>query len=315
MRPTTAALCLLAAASCAAAQDAPTPPPPPTPPPEAAARPRFLYTVGQSIDAASVPHLDGGGKATTALSRTDFSLAWLAGERTRAVLDVSNEFAFYDFDGAFKLDPVEGAPFGSFTRQNIDVLVTHRITPRWVLLGVGGVGVARERNADVGDAYVWRAGIGATYYLTRDIALGASLLANSQLEGDFEILPLPQIDATFSFDEQWSLKVATIGGATLAYQASDELAFTLKAGYQERQYRLDDEGFAPRGVFQDKSIDLMLGVLWQPDLGGAGGLDITAGVGSQLWRRFKIKDEDGNRLSRVETDPTLVLHAGLSYSF
>ncbi|MFI4917498.1 MAG: DUF6268 family outer membrane beta-barrel protein [Phycisphaerales bacterium JB060] len=275
------------------------------------APPRFVYKLGQSIRTAAVPHIDGGGDAVTTLTRTDFTLTWLASQRTRAIFDASNEFAFYDFDGASKVDPVAGDPFGSFTRQNLDVLVSHNLTRRWVVLGVGGVGLSRERNADVGDAVVWRAGLGATYYLTERISLGASLLVQSQLEGGVEVLPLPQVDATFRFDEQWSLKLATIGGATLAYQATEELGFNLKLGYQERQYRLDDEGLAPRGVFQDKSVDLNLGVSWQP----TPGLEVTAGVGSQLWRRFKIKDEDGGRVSRSETDPTLMLHAGLSYRF
>ena len=278
---------------------------------EAPTQPRFIYKVGQSIEAMTIPHLDGGGDATTSFTRTDFQLVWLASQRTRAVLDVSNELAFYDFDSAFKLDPIEGDPFGSFNRQNIDVAVSHNITKRWVILGIGGVGLSRERNADLGDAVVWRAGIGATYYVTKQISLGATVLANSQLEGEFEVLPLPQIDATFDFNERWSLKITTIGGAMLRYQASDDLAFELKSGYQERQYRLDDTGFAPEGTFQDKSIDLKLGVNWEP----APGLSVTAGLGSQLWRRFKIKDEDGNRLSRVETDPTLMLYAGVSYRF
>lgn len=273
--------------------------------------PTFTYKLGQRMDLGYVPHIDGGGDAVTTLTRTEFSLTWLASQRTRAIFELSNELAFYGFDGAFKVDPAEGDPFGSFNRQNLDALVSHSVTRRWVVLGVGGVGISRERNADAGEAIVWRAGVGATYYLTENISLGASLLAQSKLEGGVELLPLPQIDATFDLDERWSLRVATIGGTTLRYQATDEMAFTLKAGYHERQYRLDSDGFAPRGVFQDKAIDLMLGALWQP----AAGLEVTAGVGSQLWRRFKIMDEDGGRLSRSETDPTLMLHAGLTYRF
>lgn len=310
VRPTAAAVCLLTAAMGALGQDAHHDHDAPAAA-EPQSRPRFLYSVGQSIDAASVPHIDGGGKATTALTRSELSLTWLASERTRAILEVSNEFAFYDFDGATRLDPVDGAPFGSFTRQNVDLTVAHAISQRWRVLGFGGLGFARERTADLGDSVVWRAGLGTSYYVTENISLGVSLVAQNDLEGGTEILPIPQIDATFAFDERWTLRLATIGGATLTYQAFDELAFTLKAGYQERQYRLDDEGLAPEGVFQDKSIDLMLGVLWQP----VENLEVTAGVGSQLWRRFKIKDEDGNRLSRVEADPTLMLHAGLSFSF
>ncbi|UYV12827.1 MAG: DUF6268 family outer membrane beta-barrel protein [Phycisphaera sp.] len=279
--------------------------------PQQPSRPRFLYKVGASIDAQSVPHIGGGGDATTVSTRTDFSITWLASQRTQMILDVSNEFAHYDFDGAFGLDPVDGAPFSSFTRQNFDLLVAHAIDRRWSVLAVGGVGVARERTADVGDSIVWRAGVGATYRVAPTVTLGVTVFAQSQLENDTEIFPIPQVDAEFQLAEQWTLKLATIGGAVLSYQATEELAFNLKAGYDERQFRLDDTDFAPDGVFQDKAIDLMLGVNWTP----APGVEVTAGVGSQLWRRFKVKDSDGNRLSRVETDPTLMLHAGLSYSF
>lgn len=311
MRPAHAAMffCVLLPAAAAFAQT--TEPDQAETQTQAQTQPRFLYELGLNIHADSIPHIDGGGDATATLTRSEFTLTWLASQRTRAIARFSNEFAYYDFEGAFRLDPVDGSPFGSFSRQNVDATVVHAINERWRVLGLAGFGLARERTADVGDSLIWRVGVGASYYVTRNISLGASFLVQSQLEGNVEVLPLPQIDATFEFDEQWSLELGTLSGATLTYQAFDELAFELKAGYNEREYRLDDSGFAPEGVFQDKSIDLRLGVNWKP----IDGLEVNAGVGSQLWRRFKITDEDGNRLSRVETDPTIMLYAGVSYSF
>jgi len=273
--------------------------------------PTFIYTVGQSIDVASVPHIDGGGRATTGRTRTEFDLVWLASRRTRAIIQLSNELSFYDFEGAFRLDPSDGDPVGSMNRQNFDMLVNHNLDRRWSLVALGGIGLARERNADVSDSIVWRAGIGTTYQAAENFSLGVSVIATAEQEGSVEFLPLPAIDATFEFDERWTLNLGTLTGATLAYDLNDELAFELKAGYNERNFRLDDDGFAPEGVFQDKSIDLRLGANWRP----APGLEIDAGVGSELWRRFKIEDSNGNRLRRVESDPTIVFFAGLSYRF
>lgn len=273
--------------------------------------PRFIYKLAQTIEASSVPHIDGGGSATSAITRTEFDVVWFASQQTRVVFQFSNEFAFYDFDDARSLDPVAGDPVGSFNRQNIDVLATHNLDRRWSVLVLGGLGLARERNADVGDSVVWRAGVGTAYQATDNISIGVSLVASAEQEGNVEILPLPVVDATFQLDERWSLRLGTIAGAVLTYQMNDELAFRLRSGYNERNYRLDDEGPAPEGVFQDKSVDLRLGVNWQP----APGLEIDAGVGSQLWRRFKLKDQDGNRLRRAETDPTVMLFAGVSYRF
>ncbi|MEQ8845386.1 MAG: DUF6268 family outer membrane beta-barrel protein [Phycisphaerales bacterium] len=273
--------------------------------------PTFLYTVDQSIYATNVPHIDGGGRVTSTLTRTEFDLVWLASQRTRAVFQLSNEFAFYDFDDAFRLDPIDGEPAGSFNRQNIDVLVNHNLDRRWSLIALGGIGLARERNADVSDSIVWRAGFGTAYQVTENISLGATLLASASQEGSVEIFPLPAIDATFEFDDRWTLRLGTIQGARLTYKATEELDVSLRAGYNERNYRLDDDGFAPGGVFQDKSVDLRLGVDWRP----APGLEVNAGVGSELWRRFKILDDNGNRLSRVETDPSIVFFAGVSYRF
>ncbi|MEQ9095769.1 MAG: DUF6268 family outer membrane beta-barrel protein [Phycisphaerales bacterium] len=273
--------------------------------------PRFIYTLAQRFEATSVPHIDGGGDATSTLTRTEFDVVWFASRRTRALFQFSNEFAFYEFQGAFGLDPADGNPVANFNRQNIDVLVTHNLDRQWSMLVLGGIGLARERNADVGDSIVWRAGVGTAYQATENISIGVSLVATAEQEGSVEFLPLPVIDATLELDERWTLRLGTLAGAVLTYQMNDELAFRLRSGYNERNYRLDDEGFAPEGVFQDKSIDLRLGVNWQP----VPGLEIDAGVGSQLWRRFKVKDEDGNRLRRAETDPTFMLFAGVSYRF
>lgn len=273
--------------------------------------PRFIYTVAQTMRGASAPHVDGGGDATTATTRTEFDLVWFVSPQTRAVFQLSNELAFFEFDGAFRLDPVDGDPLSSTNRQNIDVLVSHNIDRRWSVIALGGIGLARERNADVSDSIVWRAGVGTAYQVTENVSLGVSLLAAAEQEGSVEILPLPAIDATIEFDERWTLRLGTLQGARLTYQATDELAFELQSGYNERNFRLDDDGFAPGGVFQDKSIDLRLGANWKP----APGLEVTGGVGSELWRRFKISDSNGDRLRRVETDPTIVLYAGISYRF
>lgn len=273
--------------------------------------PRFIYTVGQSVRGSSVPHVDGGGDAITATTRTEFDLVWFVSQRTRAVFQLSNELAFFEFKDAFQLDPVDGNPIGSSNRQNIDVLLSHNLDRHWSVLAIGGIGFARERNADVSDSIVWRAGVGTTYQVTENISLGVSLIATAEQEGSVEFIPLPAIDATFEFDDQWSLHLGTLQGATLTYQATEELAFELRSGYNERNFRLDDDGFAPGGVFQDKSIDLRLGANWKP----APGVEVTGGVGSELWRRFKISDSNGDRLTRVETDPTIVLYAGLSYRF
>ncbi len=325
MRSMLAILALLTASAPAWPQDERPDPPPAeqaaasTPVPEGSPEgqqapqgpPRFIYEVAQSVRGASVPHIDGGGDATTATTRTEFDLIWFLSMRTRAVFQVSNELAFFEFKEAFSLDPVDGDPVGSTNRQNIDVLVSHNFDRRWTVLAIGGIGLARERNADVSDSIVWRAGIGTTYQVTENISLGVSLFATAEQEGSVEFLPLPAIDATFEFDERWSLHLGTLTGAKLSYQASEELSFELRSGYNERNFRLDEDGFAPGGVFQDKSIDLRLGANWKP----APGVEITGGVGSELWRRFKISDSNGSRLTRVETDPTIVLYAGLSYRF
>ena len=324
MRSIAATLAILAAVGTSLGQDADVPPQadagldsPAQSADDAPAQPQrppmptFIYTIGQSIEATTVPNIDGGGKANSALTRTEFDVIWLASRRTRAIFQFSNEFAFYDFDGAFRLDPVDGDPVGSMNRQNVDVLVSHNLHRQWSLIALGGSGLARERNADVGDSIVWRAGIGTAYQATENISIGVSVIATAEQEGNVEFLPLPAIDATFDLDESWTLSLGTLSGASLSYEANDKLSFELRAGYNERNYRLDEDGFAPEGVFQDKSIDLRLGVNWQPQPG----LEIEAGIGSELWRRFKIEDSNGNRLRRVESDPTLVLFAGLSYRF
>lgn len=273
--------------------------------------PSFVYTLAQTMDAHSVPHIGGGGRATTSRTRSEFTITWLASPQTRASLQLSNEFAFYDFVGARGVDPIEGNPFRGFNRQNADLLVTHAIDERWAVLALGGFGIAREGNADVGDSIIGRGGVGFSYRVTPGVSLGVSVLANTQLEGRTRVVPLPQVDATFTLDERWTLRLATIGGSTLSYRLNEEVTFQLKAGYEERQFRLDDDGFAPKGVFQDKHIDLGLGVLWTP----TPGLELNAGIAIQPWRRFKVKDQDGHRLTRRETDPTYGLYAGISYRF
>lgn len=319
MPPIHAAASLLLLAGVAFAQPAdqaqaqPQDPEPATsaPSPTPAGPPRFVYTLAQTMDAHSVPHIDGGGSATTSRTRTEFTITWLASPRTRASLQLSNEFAFYDYKRADGVDPISGDPFGGFNRQNADLLVTHAIDGHWAVLALGGFGIAREGNADVGDSIIGRGGVGFSYRVTPGVSLGVSALASTQLEGRTRIVPLPQVDATFALDERWTLRLATIGGSTLSYRLNEEVTFQLKAGYEERQFRLDDDGFAPEGVFQDKHIDLGLGVLWTP----APGLELNAGIAIQPWRRFKIKDQNGDRLTRRETDPTYGLFAGISYRF
>ncbi|MEO1007448.1 MAG: hypothetical protein AAFX79_02685 [Planctomycetota bacterium] len=284
-------------------------PPVQGPPPQLP--PRFSFDLSQTGDFEAGGHIDGGGDVFVARIGQEVGLTWLPSLRTRARFTLGNELTFYDFDDAFVLDPIDGDPFDSFNEQSLGGSVFHVPNQTWTLVANGAVGFSREDDADYGDSFVWRVGGGALYRVLPNVSLGAGFLAQSRFDDEIRLLPIPLVDVEFQLAEDVRFVLNTVDGGRFLYEPSDAWTFSLIGNFADEQFRLDDEGFAPDGVFTEQRVNVFGEAEWKP----LPGLSLRAGVGSVVYREYEIEDAEGVELNDATLDPAVYARFGLTYRF
>jgi len=273
--------------------------------------PRFRVTLRQNASFEVPGGVDGGGDVFVARATqgVDFFVRPTLG--TNLILSLTNDLDFYDFDDATDLDPADGDPFSSFNSQQARAVVFHALSRKWQFLGTGSIGFAREDDADFEDALLWTAGAGFQYRVNPRFTVGAGFLAQSRLEDDVRLFPFPVVDLEFDLADKLTLNLNTFQGVSLNYAPREDLTLILTGTYAEREFRLDDKGIAPGGLFEEKRGEVRIDAQWTP----VENLKLTAGVGAVFGRDFEIKNQIDNRVSQADVDPGAVFRVGLSYDF
>lgn len=151
-----------------------------------------------------------------------------------------------------------------------------------------------ESGVSMSDGRTYGAFAGVTWKVSDNLTVGPGMGVFSQIEdGDLNVFPALLIN--WEIDDRWSLSTGTGLGATqgpglsLSYEYSTALKFTLGARYEELRFRLDDQGLAPGGVGQDKSVPVVLTVDYTPTPFAS----FTAFVGAELGGELQLENRAG----------------------
>ena len=230
-----------------------------------------------------------------------------------ATLSYSVELSFYDFDGATSLTP-DGDPVDSTYEHTISAALRGQISPRWGWFGGGGVKLAAEAGA--GSASIARplAFGGASYRFSDALSVGLGVGVVAELERDLRWFPAVHVD--WQINRDWRLTagqtIITEGPAVgIFYRATEQVELFFGGGYDYREYRMDDEGPAPEGVFRDKRVPILVGADWKP----TPNIRVTAAAGVTVFQEYEILDQKGTQIGDDESDPSGTFGVRLSASF
>lgn len=251
---------------------------------------------------AAETDLDTAGTVSVARLGPTLSARYAEDETWFVDAAIGAEFSFYDFEGATGIVS-SGDPAGDFAKYFVSARYTAQASDRWWWFVGGEASWAGEDGNNLGDGFIGRGSVGATYAVNDSLRVGLGVAVRSRLEDDAIVYPLPILH--WQIDEQWTLATGD-DGLRLSYAPWDDWTFFASAGWEAREYRLSDTGPIPDGVMRDDRIPVALGTIWTPNEH----FEIEATVGAAAWSRYEFLDSTGAQIADPDGDASLM--AGLS---
>jgi hypothetical protein len=257
---------------------------------------------------------DVGGRVDTRRIGAGFSAAKSTGPGRLWRIDYGYESSTYSFKNAGSVVPNSSDPVEDLFRNEIGL--THFSLPRdkWGYFARLGVAQGMEVEAELGDSLVYSL-IGALNIpVNPRFAWNLGALVQTELEGDLLIVPVLGVD--------WQInnltRLRTVGpGLELMHDLSSEARLFTRAQFRSRDYRLDDQGPLPGGIFEDRELLWSFGLDWNPgfDNGWLQSSNARLYTGFTPWRRLEFLNSADDEVSKVDAEAGLVLGLTVQFSW
>jgi hypothetical protein len=220
--------------------------------------------------------------------------------RRAAQLDVGfdYEYSHYAFSDATTFVAGVESPWENIHRETLSLRFSQQQTSRLGWFIGGSIGFAHEEGASLSDSLVGSGFGGIRYALSERAFLSLGTVVVSQLEDGVLVYPLLGID--WRITDQFRLTNAGRLGITAAYDASEQLTFSVGASYDRREFRLRDSGPVPDGVGRDQRVPIAASVTYRP----TPQISIEVAGGAYLLQSYRLSDADNNRLADIDARPT-----------
>jgi len=267
---------------------------------------RFSLGGGYRSDA----DIDSGGKFNESELRAVGTGLWGLSDQLKLATTLSYQFSHYDFSG------VAVSPWDDVHVVRATPLLYYILDEHWRVYGGPSFGFSAADGADWSQAFTGGGLAGFSYRFNQTLTLGAGLGVFSQIEDHARVLPIAT--ANWQFSEQWNLRVGFLplaGGGGLGAEVTYDLAKDWKIGagvqFEQKRFRLDQNGPYPDGVGQDRRVPIYAKVTWELAPGAA--LEGVAGVvvGGQL----QIDDSNGNQIFESNYKPSALVGLRAVYRF
>jgi hypothetical protein len=251
---------------------------------------RFDAWAGRGGDFSGAP-----GSLATQRGSWTARLARRLGGGELVSFEVETEASFYDLGGATQLVPGNSDPFNDLYRARFAASVaTDPAEEVSFFTGVEAT-LGGEDEVDPLDALTAGGMGGVRYRASEDLALSLGIAAQSRLEDDTWIWPFVAFDWRLGDD-----LVLSAAGPRLELRGALDERWTglLRADYEMRQYRLNDDGPLPDGVLRDEEIHVGAGLEYEA------GRNVSLQLlgGATLWRELNVLDEGGSQVSETEVE-------------
>lgn len=254
--------------------------------------------------------IDDGGKSSLMSLRFAGGTTMTINEKFSLSLLGSYTFNHYDFKD------LGGDPWEDIHTMRTAPLLHYRIDDQWSVFGGPAIGFSAEDGADLSDSFTGGGIAGFGYRANDRLTVGVALGVFSRLEDDAAILPLPIVN--WRFAEDWSLhigfqEVAANGGvgAKISYNLNEKWQLGGGVQFQQRRFRLDEDGPVPDGVGRDRSASVYLEAKWQATERFA----LEGLIGIAAGGEYRVEDEDGHKLGDTDYDPAALIGVRGVYTF
>jgi hypothetical protein len=255
-----------------------------------------------------------GGRLDTRRIGAGFSAAKSGAPGSLWRFDYSYESSTYNFKQAGPVVPNSNDPVGDLFRNELGLSRFHLPRDEWGYFARMGVAQGMELEAELGDSLVYSV-VGALNIPTSpNFAWNLGAFVQSELEGNLLIVPVLGVD--------WQInaltRLRTVGpGLELMHAISDESRLFTRALFRSRDYRLDDQGPLPGGIFEDRELLWSFGLDWNPgfDNGWLQSSNARLYTGFTPWRRLEFLNANDEEVSKVDAEAGLVLGLNIQFSW
>ncbi len=137
----------------------------------------------------------------------------------------------------------------------------------------------------------------------------------SGIDDDTDVFPILlvdwQISDTVSLTTGRGLAASRGPGLSLSWTPTQRWRFSLEGRHEKTRFRLDDEGPAPGGLGQDRSIPVALAATYLPNPD----VELSLLGGLEFYGELRVEDAGGNRLYQSGYDNALFAGALLKLRF
>lgn len=170
-----------------------------------------------------------------------------------------------------------------------------------------------EDGADVADGGTYAGALGLGYQFGPQLTLGALIGVATRVEDDPSVFVMPYVE--WKPSAHWTVRTEMRDGVGLEgmYHLDGKGIWSLlsRGLFNERRFRLADDGIRPNGVFEDSRFTVMVGGRWQPHAH----LSVSLILGLDLHQQYALEDERGREREEFESRSGLVLGFYFTGSF
>lgn len=253
---------------------------------------------------------DSGGSFNVDRWFVNAGVTFAFSARTSVGVTVGGGKAIYEFDG----DDFGGDWWNDVTDTRLTLVGRMGFGKTGVLTVVPTLRNNSEDGASSSDGRTYGLFVAASWRLNESLTIGPGLGVFSRLEDGTRIFPVLAID--WDISDRWNLATGSgVGssegpGLTLKYKLNDDWSFGLTGRYEEFEFRLDNQGFAPGGVGRDQSFPIVVSALLTPNPK----LKFSVFAGASMLGNLEMKELAGTRL-KTDYDAALLVGASAEIRF
>ena len=257
-------------------------------------------------------NLEKGGNFSVNRLFIQGGLSYSMGPQRRISFAVGGGSDQYNFSDDIGL---AGQPWDRIDQLRFSTPVTWALDQQWTLFAIPTLRFYGESGASLSDSATGGALAGFSYRVSDSLTIGPGIGVLSQLEDSVSVFPLLIVD--WKITDRLSLDTGRGIGATQGpglnfnYRYSDAWSFGLGGRYESLRFRLDDEGLAPGGVGEDRSIPLYLSATFSRGRD----LRISAIAGAEFNGELRIDDANGRSVAREDYETAPFLGATVNIRF
>lgn len=242
-----------------------------------------------------------------------FDIATPINEKVGFRFSILGEHSRYEFEDVTELIGGSDTDFeidGNIVR--VAPAFMYRHDDRWIFFGGPIAEFGFESGADIGDADTYGGFASARYRINEKFAVSFGATAKTSIEDDLVVYPIGGIEYKFADDLVVGTSGAQLGfNVRVGKRFSERFAVSVFGGYQNRDYRLDDDSLIPEGVLRDTRVPVGIELDYRP----SENIVFRLGGGAVVWQETEFDDEDGDEIGADESDVTGFLAFSASITF